>query len=221
MIASAGQQVVVIASVPMVSTLRAQHQAEPNTRVFSEADFLLALEAILSDVPEIIALDPDFAATARGAALVARVKADPRLRDSEVRALVQNGTYDASLSAPIQPESRAPATVFQPLDYCGTRRAARYAMKGVVEARINGAPGQLINLSVTGAQVVAQIRMRPTEKVRLALTDATTELRLTGAVAWANLEISARGVQQYRAGLELCSADEEVMERYCQRNRQA
>jgi hypothetical protein len=94
-------------------------------------------------------------------------------------------------------------------------------MKPVVEARINGAPGQLINLSVTGAQVVAQIRMRPTEKVRLALTDATTELRLTGAVAWANLEISARGVQQYRAGLELCSADEEVMERYCQRNRQA
>jgi hypothetical protein len=221
MIASAGQQVVVIASVPMVSTLRAQHQEEPNTRIFSEADFLLALKAILSDVPEIIALDPDFAATARGAALVARVKADPKLRDSEVRALVQNGTYDASLSAPIQLESPAPATVLQPLDYCGTRRAARYAMKPVVEARINGAPGQLINLSVTGAQVVAQIRMRPTEKVRLALTDATTELRLTGAVAWANLEIGARGVQQYRVGLELCSADEEVMELYCQRNRLA
>jgi hypothetical protein len=220
MIASAGQQVVVIASVPMVSTLRAQYQTEPNTRIFSEADFLLALEAILSDAPEIIALDPDFAATARGAALVARVKADPRLRDAEVRALIQNGTYDASLAAPIETQSPAPAAVLQPLDYCGTRRANRYAMKPIVELRINGAPGQLINLSVTGAQVVAQIRMRPTEKVRLALTDATTELRLIGAVAWANLEIGARG-QQYRAGLELCSADEEVMERYCQRNRRA
>lgn len=219
MIASAGQQVVVIASVTMVSTVRAQYQSELNTRVFSEADFLSALDAIISEVPKIIALDPDFAATARGAALVARVKADPRLHDAEIRVLIQNGTYDASLSAPIEAESAAPSAVFQPLDYCGTRRAARYSMKPVVEARINGAPGQLINLSTTGAQVVTQIRMRPTEKVRLALTDATTELRLVGAVAWASLEIGARGRQQYRAGLELCAADEEVMERYCQRNR--
>jgi hypothetical protein len=220
MIASAGQQVVVIASIALVSTLRAQYETEPNTRVFSEADFLLALDAILADVPEIIALDPDFAATARGAALVARVKADPRLREAEVRALIQNGTYDASLTSPMETQPGASAAVLQPLDYCGTRRAARYAMKPVVELRINGAPGQLVNLSVTGAQVVAQIRMRPTEKVRLALTDATTELRLIGAVAWANLEIGTRG-QQYRAGLELCAADEEVMERYCQRNRRA
>lgn len=219
MIASAGQQVVVIASVAMVSTLRARYRSEPNTRVFSEADFLLALETIISEVPEVIALDPDFAATARGAALVARVKADPRLCEAEIRALIQNGTSDASLSAPIDAESSVPSTVLEPLDYCGTRRAARYPMKPVVEARINGAPGQLINLSTTGAQVVTQIRMRPTEKVRLALTDATTELRLIGAVAWASLEIGGRGVQQYRAGLELCAADEEVMERYCQRNR--
>jgi hypothetical protein len=63
--------------------------------------------------------------------------------------------------------------------------------------------------------------MRPAEKVRLTLTDATTELRLTGAVAWASLEIGARGMQRYRAGLELCSVDQEVMERYCQRNRRA
>jgi hypothetical protein len=219
MIASAGQQVVVIASVQMVSKLRAQYQGDANTRVFSEADFLLALEVIVSQAPEIIALDADFAATARGAALVARVKADPRLCDAEIRALIQNGTYDDSLSSPDEADSPAPSTILQPLDYCGTRRAARYPMKPVVEARINGAPGQLVNLSTTGAQVVTQIRMRPTEKVRLALTDATTELRLVGAVAWASLEIGARGLQQYRAGLELCSADEEVMERYCQRNR--
>jgi hypothetical protein len=218
MIASAGQQVVVIASVPMVSIVRAQYQSELNTRVFSEADFLSALDAIISEAPKIIALDPDFAATARGAALVARVKADPRLQDAEIRVLI-HGTYDASLSAPIEAESSGPSAVFQPLDYCGTRRAARYPMKPVVEARINGAPGQLVNLSTTGAQVVTQIRMRPTERVRLALTDATTELRLVGAVAWASLEIGARGGQQYRAGLELCAADEEVMERYCQRNR--
>lgn len=221
MIAGAGQQVVVIASVPMVSTLRAQHEGQPNARVFSEADFLLALEAIIADAPQIIVLDPDFAATARGAALVARVKADPRLRDTEIRVLIQNGTYDAPPTGLTRPESATSQNVLQPLDYCGTRRAARYPMRPVVEARINGTPGELVNLSITGAQIVAPIRMRPTERVRLALTDATTELRLTGAVAWARLEIGARGVQQYRAGLELCSADEEVMERYCQRNRRA
>ena len=67
-----------IASEPMVSTWRAQLNAQPNAKVFSEADFLVALEIIISERPGVIALDPLFAATARGAALVARVKADPR-----------------------------------------------------------------------------------------------------------------------------------------------
>src|SRR5438477_9706159 len=79
---------VVITSAPMVSAWRLQLEAKPNAKIFSEADFLLALEIILSERPDVIAFDPLFAATARAAALVARVRADPALCGTEVRTLV-------------------------------------------------------------------------------------------------------------------------------------
>src|SRR5438045_9790288 len=105
MLPSAGQ-LVVIASSPMVSSWREQLDTQqPSARIFSETDFLVALDAIMTDVPAVIALDPLFAATARGAALVARVKADPRLRSAEVRTLVCEG--DTPASAPTEHDSDA------------------------------------------------------------------------------------------------------------------
>ena len=48
---------------------------------FSDADALKALEAITRDRPKVIALETQFAATSRGAALIKRIKADPKLRN--------------------------------------------------------------------------------------------------------------------------------------------
>ena len=110
-------QVVVIGSVPPGSALRAQLDAKPNTRIFPEADFLRALETIIADVPQLIAIDPEFAATARGAALVARVKTDPRLSGSEVRAFVTDPESGGFLSAPIAAEDQ--------LSHCHTIRCRR------------------------------------------------------------------------------------------------
>src|SRR3982750_689919 len=118
MLPSTGQ-LVVIASAPMVSSWREQLDAQPNARIFSETDFLVALDAIMTDVPAVIALDPLFAATARGAALVARVKADPRLRGSELRLLVPEGIEPGPHAAANKPDEKLPL-LWQPLDACGT-----------------------------------------------------------------------------------------------------
>jgi hypothetical protein len=207
-------QMIVIASAPVVSSLMARSDLNPHTKVFSDADFMTALKAIVADAPPMIALDPEFAATARGAALVARVRADPRLCGTEVRALGMEG----ELLAPVDVSEGTPPMLA--LDHCGTRRAVRYEMRPDVETRINGALGHLINLSATGAQVLGSIRLRPTETVRLMLLDESTELRLRGIVAWANMEIGVAGASRYRVGIELPDVDAQVMDCYCARNRQ-
>jgi hypothetical protein len=217
-----GIQTVVIASLPMASALRAHTEGRPETKIFSDAEFLAALETILAETPEVIALDPDFVATARGAALVARVKADPRLKHSQVRVLPREGDEALEAMEVLPGDLRTAATleVLQ-LDSCGTRAAPRHVMRVEVESRVNGAASRLVNLSVSGAQVLASQRLRPTEQVRFTLTDESTELRLKGSIAWANLEIGAAGHgSRYRAGLEFNDTDHDVLDRYCQRNRQ-
>ena len=209
-------QIIVIASAPMLATLRRQLNWQPNTQIFCETDFLAAMEVILAEKPEVIALDPIFASTARGAALVSRVKADPQLCGSEIRTLVRDGVDD-----PLNPAAEsAPALPTQPLDSFGTRRAPRYTMGCDVEAKVNGTPGRLVNLSVTGSQMLAPIRLRPCEGIRVTLMDEDSDLRLSGLVAWVSLEIAARSNgQRYRFGVEFHDADERALDGFCARHR--
>jgi hypothetical protein len=108
----------------------------------------------------------------------------------------------------------------QPLDTCGTRRAPRYEMGPDVDAKVNGTAGRLVNLSVTGSQMLAQIRLRPAEGIRVTLADENSDLRLRGTIAWASLEISARSsAQRYRFGVEFRDADTELLAQFCTRHR--
>jgi hypothetical protein len=212
-------QVIVIASAPMVSAWRVLLDGQPNTRIFSETDFLTALDAIITDRPEVIALDPMFAATARGAALVSRVKADPALQSSEIRTLVRDG-IDSPMVSPSSDTDGASALQSQPLDTCGTRRAPRYPMGTEVDAKVNGTAGRLVNLSITGSQMLADIRLRPSEGIRVALADESSDLRLSGTIAWVSLEIAARSAgQRYRFGVEFRNADAQQLDEFCMRHR--
>jgi PilZ domain len=219
-IATVGQ-VVIIGTVPLGSPLRAELDARPNARIFAEADFLRALETIISDAPQLIAINPEFAATARGASLVARVRTDLRLSGSEVRAFATGLEGGGAFSVPLAPAVRSTPAVLQPLDRCGTRSATRFPMSSEAEIRVNGCPSRLVNLSVTGAQVLAPFRLRPSEGVRLMLIEESTETRLSGTVAWATLEIAkGAGGQRYRFGMEFRNPNSLTLERYCLRYRQ-
>lgn len=211
-------RVVVIATASSVSAWRDQLASQANARVFSETDFLVALDAIMNDLPDVIALDPLFAATARGAALVARVKADPRLRQAEIRTLVGDGL---SPHPPVTVGARDRQPLLsQPLDGCGTRRAPRFAMQAGIEARVNGTTSRLVNLSITGSQMVAPLRLRPSEDIRLSFSDDCTDLRISGTIAWVHLEIATQAnTQRYRFGVEFRDAEQQAIEQFCQRHR--
>src|SRR5580765_8927204 len=88
---------------------------------FADVDALRALEAITKRRPGVVALERMFAVTPRGAALINRIKADPTLRDAEIRVMAHDGDY-----ARVVPRA---ALLTEPvLDHRGTRRAPRYTM---------------------------------------------------------------------------------------------
>ena len=102
---------------------------------FSDADALKALEAITRDRPKVIALERQFAATSRGAALIKRIKADPKLRKCEIRIVSHEGESEDVAQPEAAPASPEAAPV--KLDQRGTRRAPRVKIVEGVEVLID------------------------------------------------------------------------------------
>ena len=209
--------VVVIARPDLVPPLRTRLRAGPAVAVFPASESLRALEAILERPPKVLALDSAFLTTARGASLVARVQADPHLAGIDLRVLPRDetelalvlGQQAASLEA-------AMLTVSQPLDRYGTRGAVRFPMKPDVGVVVNGNPSQLIDLSITGAQVLTPTRLQPDQSVRIALLNGSAQTNFRGVVAWSAAELAGASVQ-YRAGVEFTDPDPQILEAFCER----
>jgi hypothetical protein len=209
--------VIVIARSEQAIGLKKRLSHEPGVALFSDCESLKALEAILAAHPKILALDRTFAATARAAALVARVKAEPQLRATDVRVLAEDeSNLPVLLNARVPGFEGALVRSSYPLDYCGTRRAPRFVTRAV-NVSVNGKSGQLVNLSCIGAQVRASLRLRPEEAIRIALGDGDSEVRMKGVVAWCVAE-PIDGQVMYRAGLEFVEPDSMTLEAFCVRN---
>jgi len=232
---------VLIASADLLPTLK-QRTTDVNGEVltFSDTEAIRALEAIVTRRPSLVALERLFAATPRGVALINRIKADPTLLQSEIRVISHDSDYSrvlprqaaapaaapaslqATAAAPPPPASpAAPAAVkAPPLDQRGTRRAPRFRMEPPVEVTVDGNPAMLIDLSTFGAQVVSSSVLKPNQRVRVALTDDQTNVRINAAVAWASFEIPPKSGPRYRAGIEFVDADQRAVEAFSVRHRQ-
>ncbi len=184
--------------------------------VFSDADSLQALTAIRARPPKTLVVHQTFAATSRGATLVAGLKSESHLSGIEVRVLIEDEDKAPLLlsQTTLSPE-KALIETSRPLDRAGTRQAARYPMsrRGVV---VNGESAHLVDLSVTGAQVQVPMRLRPSQVVRLVLADDSADTRCQATVAW-SIAVPAGGTVQYRAGLEFISPDPTQLAAYCTR----
>lgn len=162
---------------------------------FSANDTLAALDAIKCQRPSVIAVEDLYAASSRGRALLARVEADPTLRDCQVRIL----THVAEGASP--------------LHMTGTRRAPRFPLIDGVQVRIDGNPAALVNLSVIGAQVISTTALRPNQRGKFAFVDEAEKTKpMPCSVAWASLEIVG-GAVRYRAGVEFANPDTTAVQR--------
>jgi len=200
------------------------------TLAFADTDALKALDVITRQRPNIVALERGFAATSRGAALINRIKADPALTDCEIRIVAHDSSYArvsprrageagpgaagaTSAPAPAVAVADAPTPIAAPLDQRGTRRAPRFTIVDGVEVQVDGNAALLVNLSVVGAQVVSPTILKPNQRVRMTLADATRPMRCSAGVAWASFEIP-KGVPRYRAGIEFFDADPDALTKF-------
>ena len=212
-----GPSVIVIGRAEHEVALRRRLGSEPSVALFSDADALKAFDAVDAHPPKILALDRTFAFTARGAALVARLKHDQRMGAIDLRVLAEDET-----NSPMILETKALGLegavlkTSHPLDYCGTRRAPRFPVTDAAAVVVNGENGTLVNLSSTGAQVLVRMRLRPSEPLRLALVDADAEVTVRGVVAWSSVE-TAEGGLAYRAGVEFINPDALSLDAFCVR----
>jgi hypothetical protein len=206
---------VIISTPEHVSALRKRLE-DPGVAVFADTDSLQALEAIQAKRPTIVALNSLFAETARGAALVAQIKGDSRLSGIDLRVLIDDeNKVPLAIADQGTSSEKALLETSRPLGRAGTRAALRYVMdrRAIL---VNGERSHLIDLSITGAQVVLPARVRPNEPVRLVLSDDAGETRFPGTIVWA-VAVPIRGAIEYRAGVKLAKPDTKYIESYCRK----
>jgi hypothetical protein len=195
-----------------------------DAQTFSDAEALRALEVITRKRPDVVALERMFAATTRGAALINRIKADPKLASCEIRIVAHDSGYarvPAGGGAPATPANdgavavaEAPAPAAAPLDQRGTRRAPRVKVVDGVEVLVDGNSATLVDLSIVGAQVVSSTILKPNQRVRMSINDGKKPLRFSAGVAWASFELVKTG-PRYRAGIEFFDAEPEAVQKFC------
>src|SRR4051812_32151068 len=179
---------------------------------FTDVDALNALQTIVKRRPQLVALERMFAVTPRGAALINRIKADPKLRDAEIRVMAHNSDYSRVVPRAAPPGSPA-------LDQRGTRRAQRFKMTDNVVVVLDGKSGVVIDLSTVGAQVVSPGGLKPNQRIAVALMDQTSNVTFSASVAWTSFEMSSAGAPRYRAGINFEDADPSAVDAFCLRHR--
>ena len=192
---------------------------------FADTDALQALDVITRQRPSVVALERLFAATSRGAAFINRIKADPALASCEIRIVAHDSAYSrVSARRPGETAATAPAAVVEapappaPIDQRGTRRAPRFRVVDNVEVLADGNPATLVELSLVGAQIVSVSTLRPNQRLRMSLPDASRPIRFSAGVVWAAFEMPKAG-PQYRAGIEFYDADADGVTRFIETNK--
>lgn len=184
--------------------------------VVSEADLVQVQDTVLSRPPDVVVMHSAFAATSRGATLVAALKAKASENGTAIRVFIEDDVKSPLIlaEATLSPLDALLETT-RSLERAGTRQAARYPMDRL-SLTVNGDNGQLIDLSISGAQVQSPTRLRPMKIVRLILPDSA-DIRLQGQVAWA-IAVPTGGTIQYRAGIEFVKPDKKTLAEFCSRH---
>jgi hypothetical protein len=180
---------------------------------FTDTEALKALETIIRRRPQVVAVERLFAASPRGAALINRIKADPKLDHLEIRVVSHDSDY--SRVSPRRPTAPAPPA----LDQRGTRRAQRHRMADAVAAQVDGGLVTLVDLSVVGAQIVSQVKLKPDQRIAMTLPDEVETVNFSATIVWTSFEIPPGGAPRYRAGVNFEDADAGAVDAYCARHR--
>jgi hypothetical protein len=211
-------EVILVAAPELIPALRERVGDGGTVMTFADSDPVRAMEAIAAERPPVVALERLFAASPRGAALIARIKDDPSLDASEIRILSHDSEYrrvsPRRRDTPPQKTASRPAQAFDR----GTRRSPRFKMKESAAATVDGQPARLVDLSLCGVQLIGPESLRARRPATVALGAPHEQLILAGTVVWARVELSRRGPAA-KVGIEFTDPDSEAIEAFLDANR--
>lgn len=212
-------RVLFIASADLIAAWSSRVAATRDVLTFPDTDWQNALEAIARRRPQLVVIEQVFATTSRGMTFINGIQANPNSSGVEIRMLPPERTA-ALISSQLTVVRAAAslAALAQPFWSRPTRRAARIRTPENLEARVDGSPVSVVDVSVCGAQVLSVTVLRPNQRVRVLLPDEWGRIGLNGVVAWAAFEIAgARAIPRYRAGIEFSDAAPRMLEALCSR----
>jgi len=229
--------IVLIGPRDALVTLRKQLATESAVQTFTDHEVREAVEFIATARPAIVALDEQFAVSARGEALVGRITDDPALKACDVRILSRGprtenveqppASANGITIVPTAPDATSTAATpsvavaaAPALDQRGPRRVQRVRLMSGIPVTVDGNAAELVDLSTIGAQVVSKIILRPNQRVRLALPEGKRSLRCAGWVVWATFEMPPGQQPRYRAGLKLTGIEGESLQSFAERHRE-
>lgn len=214
---SSGYSVVVVRP-EHVASIKQRLGSSEKVVVVSENELVQVQDTFVKRPPDVLVMHAEMAATSRGATVVSALKTASGDNGMSIRVFIEDDVHAPLLvvtETNLPPEDIVLETS-RPLDRAGTRQALRYPMHRRMVA-VNGESGQLIDLSVSGAQVQAATRLRPLKVARLVIPDESGDLRIQGTIAWA-IGVPASGAIQYRAGVEFVKHDKQVLAAFCEKH---
>lgn len=145
----------------------------------------------------------------RAAELQARPTAKKSAAEAPVPAKVEATKAEAATRRPARAVESDEAA-WRPV-----RLAHRYQFREPVEMQVNGQPGTLFDISITGCQLVSAGAVKPNQPVKLLISSGAGTLACAGKVMWSRLEPPAAGRPfGYRAGVQFAKPDEAAIEAF-------
>jgi hypothetical protein len=202
---TANPRTLLIGSEPLISAWHARAGESSDVVSVTHTDVPQALDAIVTQQPDVVVIEQAVATTPPGATLMARLHNERYIRGIEVRLLPSDRAADLMSSEPgdIDPQEWLTALAC-PLPARPQRRAARVRAGDDEVAHIDGGQVVLIDLSASGAQVRSASVLRPQQRVKFVLSPERGSVNTSGVVAWSTFEMAP--APRYRAGIAFSGA---------------
>ncbi|RPI53278.1 MAG: hypothetical protein EHM55_14295, partial [Acidobacteria bacterium] len=159
--------------------------------------------------------DPDRAP----AADVPRQAALPQNRETAKPAPLKAATAksaSAPSASPASPTPVVPAVAQKkPLQFSGKARdAKRVQIRRGIDVLVDGIPGELVDLSIGGAQAILRQAVKPNQLVRLVLLTAVGQVICKGRIVWVVFEQPDTSLSVYRTGVKFADVDQAAVENF-------
>ena len=105
----------------------------------------------------------------------------------------------------------------KPLQFPGPARdAKRVRIRQGTYVSVDGIPGELVDMSLGGAQAVLRQMVKPNQLVRLTIPTAAERLICRGRIVWVVYEQPGTSLSVYRTGVKFTDSDATAVEEFMQ-----